>query len=212
MKVMCRLFSSWVLIGALVLHPQSRAFAQDGALPAKPPGVIRIGLVLPRVQMGTNEAAQAAEGVRNMFAEYLNGPTIQVALLSARIPSQYAIEAQRAECDYTLAASVVHRRGSDGAALGKVLGNFGGYGGYIPAGDAVQGAIVNGVIQTATDFATSTHAKDVMQLDYQLQVPGSSKPLLTQTNKSRAKSDGEDLLTPLIEQAAEAVGAEISRR
>jgi hypothetical protein len=35
---------------------------------------------------------------------------------------------------------------------------------------------------------------------------------LTQTNKSRAKSDGEDLLTPLIEQAAEAVGAEISRR
>jgi hypothetical protein len=209
MKVMCRLFSSWVLIGALVLHPQSRAFAQDGALPAKPPGVIRIGLVLPRVQMGTNEAAQAAEGVRNMFAEYLNGPTIQVALLSARIPSQFAVEAQQAECDYTLSATVVHRRGNDNAALGRVLGNFSG---YIPVGDAVQGAIVSGVIQTASDFASSTQAKDVMQLDYQLQVPGSSKPLLSQSTKSRARTDGEDLLTPLIEQAAEAVGAEISRR
>ena len=188
------------------------ALAQDGALPPKPPGVIRIGLVQAKVQMGTNEGAQAADAVRNMFAEYLNGPTIQVALLGARIPSQFAIEAHQADCDFTLSVSVVQRRGGDSAALGKVLGNFGGYGGYVPAGDAVKSAVVNGVIQTAADVATATRAKDVMQLEFQLVAPDQAKPLASDTLKARASSDGEDLLTPLVEKAAEAVGAAIARR
>jgi hypothetical protein len=198
-----------VVLGLLAL--QQGVMAQENPLPPKPPGVLRIGLVQPRVQTGTAEAAQAADAIRNMLGEYLRGPTIEVALLSSRLPSQFEQEALQAECDYTLSASVMHRRGSDVGALGKALGNFGGYGNYIPAGDAVQSMIVSGVIQTAADFASTTKAKDVLQLEYQLQVPGAAKPLLKSVVKVRASTDGEDLLTPLVEKSAEAVGAAIAR-
>lgn len=211
----CRLFSSLLLVGALALHSPHYAFAQDGALPAKPAGVIRIGLVQPRVQTGSPESAKVAESIRNLLGEYLRGPTIEIALLSARLPSQYMQEAALAECDYTLAVNVLHRRGGDGAALGKVLGNFGGYGGYggyLPGGDALQSMIVSGAIQTAADFATATRAKDVMQLGYQLDAPGDAKPLLKSVVKVRATADGEDLITPLVEKAAEAVGVRIAER
>jgi hypothetical protein len=199
------------LVALALLTLQQGAMAQENPLPPKPPGVLRIGLVQPRVQTGTAEAAQAADAIRNMLGEYLRGPTIEVALLSARLPSQFEQEALQAECDYTLSASVMHRRGGDVAALGKVLENFGGYGGYVPAGDAVQSMIVNGAIQTAADFATTTRAKDVLQLEYQLDTPGASKPLVRKVVKVRASADGEDLLTPLVEKAAEAVGAAIAR-
>jgi hypothetical protein len=199
--------SAFALLGMPVV-----TYAQD-ALPAKAPGVVRIGVVKPKVQMGGGDAAQAADAVRNILAEYLSGPTIEVALLNARLPSQFAEEARQADCDYTLSAEVVHRRGGDGGALGKAIGNFtGGYGGYIPGGSAVQSAIVSGVVRTAADLASSTKAKDEMRLEYRLHALGASKPVLTKTAKARASADGEDLLTPLVENAAEAVGAAVAKR
>jgi hypothetical protein len=194
---------------ALFLAPC--AIAQDGAVPPKAPGVVRIGLVKPKVQMGSADAAQAAETVRGILADYLSGPTIEVALLNARLPSQVAEEARQADCDFTLTSSLMHRRGGEGGGiLGKALGNLGGSG-YIPGGNAVQSMIVTGVVRTAADFASSIKAKDEMRLEFQLDSPGASKPALKQSTKARAAADGEDLLTPLVERAAEAVGAAVTK-
>ena len=186
------------------------ACAQDAVLPARQAGVVRIGIVKPKVQVGADEAPQAADSVRNILAEYLQGPTIEVALLSARLPSQYTVEAQQADCDFVLSTSLVHRRGSQGSGLGTTLGKLAIYAPYVPGGNYAQSAIVTGVLQTAADFAASVKAKDEMQLEYRLEAVGAEKPLLEKTAKGRAKSDGEDLLTPLVENAAEAVGAAVT--
>lgn len=190
----------------------SAAWAQETGLPAKPPGVVRIGIVKPKVKAGADEAPQAADAVRNILAEYLQGPTMEVALLSARLPSQYTAEAQQADCDFVLATTLVHRRGSQNSALGQTLGKIANYTPYIPGGDYAQSAMVTGALQTAADFATSVKAKDEMQLDYRLHAVGAEKPVLEKGAKQRAKSDGEDLLTPLVEGAAEAIGAAVTTK
>ncbi len=184
-------------------------WAQD-TLPAKQAGVIRIGIVKPKVQVGAEDAPQAADAVRNILAEYLQGPTIEVALLSARLSSQYTVEAKQADCDFVLSSSLTHRRGSQGSGLGTTLGKLANYAPYVPGGNYAQSAIVTGVLQSAADFASSVKAKDVMQLDIRLEAVGDDKPLLEKSAKGRAKSDGEDLLTPLVENAAEAVGGAVT--
>jgi hypothetical protein len=160
------------------------------------------------VLVGTEDASQAAESVRTILAEYLQGPTIEVALLSSRVASQYGIEAHQVECDYILTTSLKHKRG--GGGFGSTLGKIAGSTSYIPGVDYAKSAIVTGVLATAADFAASIKANDEMSLEYQLQAIDSGKPLLKKNDKRRAKSDGEDLLTPLAEGAADTVGTAIA--
>jgi hypothetical protein len=199
-------------LAALVASVQANvASPQVSALPAKAPGVVRIGLVKPKVQMGSGESTQASDAVRGILAEYLSGPTIEVALLNSRLPSQFAEEARQADCDFTMASTLVHRPGGQSGALGRALGTLAGHVPYAGAsGDIVQSVVVSSVLSTAADFASNIKAKDEMRLEYRLDAVGRTRPLLTKTAKLRAKADGEDLLTPLVESAAEAVGAAIS--
>jgi hypothetical protein len=196
--------------GWLAFGGWERAVAQEhAAVPPKPAGVVRIGIAKPRITMGTDAVSNAADSVRLILAEYLQGPTIEVALLGARLPSQYAIEAAQADCDFVLTLSLAHERGGRmNPMLGRTLGNLAVHA-PVPSGD-VSSAIMTGAIYTAADFATSIRARDRMQLEYRLEVTGNPKPVLADKAKRRAKSDGEDLLTPLVEEAAEAVGAAVA--
>lgn len=202
---MTRLKLSIVAFGLFAaLAIASVAGAQESAAQS-----VRIGLVKPKVQMGSGDTAQASEAVRNILSEYLSGPTMQVTLLEARLPDQFEEEARRAGCDYILATEVVHRRsGGGGGVLGRALGNFGG---YVPARDAVTSLVLSGAVRTAADVATSVKAKDEMQLEFLLRQPGTAQPLLTKTVKGRARSDGEDILTPLIEGAATEIGGAVAQ-
>jgi len=175
------------------------------ALPTKAPGVVRIGLVQPRVQMAGAESTQAAETVRDVLAGYLQGPTIEVALLGARLPSQYTIEAKQAECDFVLATTLTHKPGKTGGGSSAL----GGLANYIPhsgGADYARTAIANVVLQSAQDFASMIRARDDMQIVVRLESLAGGEPF-AETHKRRAKADGEDLLTPLVESAAESVGA-----
>lgn len=198
----CLSFVAFGLFAALAVP--SFAGAEEST-----PQSVRIGLVKPKVQMGSGDTAQASAAVRGMLSEYLSGPTMQVTLLEARLPDQLEEEARRAGCDYILSTEVVHRRGGAGAAvLGKALGNFG----YVPAKDAITSIVLSGAVRTAADVATSVKAKDEMQLEFRLQQPGATTPPLTKTVKGRARSDGEDILTPLVENAAREIGGAVSQR
>jgi hypothetical protein len=176
---------------------------------AAPAGSVRIGLVKPKVQIGSGDTAQASEAIRSMLSEYLSGPTLQITLLEARLPGQFEEEARRAGCDYILATEVVHSRGAGGGALGRALGNFGG---YVPARDAVTSLVLSGAVRTAADVATSVKAKDEMQLEFRLEQPGAAAPLLTKKVQGRARSDGEDILTPLIENVATEIGGAVAKQ
>jgi CheY-like chemotaxis protein len=179
---------------------------------AKKAGAVRIGIVTPKAQMTGSDAARAAEALRNTFAKYLNGPTIEVVALTARMPSQALEEAKGSGCDYVLHTSLTHKKGGGGGGMfGKALGNIAGAAvGHIPintAGDAAaRSAAITGIYTTA-NIAGSVKAKDELTLDYKLEATDAAKPGVAKVEKAKAKSDGEDVLTPLIEKAAESIVA-----
>jgi hypothetical protein len=177
----------------------------------KKPGVIRIGLVLPKVQLTAGDAAQAAETLRKSFAGYLNGPTIEVVTLSASLPHKALDEARQSQCDYLLTASMnVKKGGGGGSMFGRAIGNIAGSAaGHIPGGGsastgAARSTAIGGVYSTAA-IANSIKAKDELSLEYRLDNIETSKTVLSNTAKAKAKSDGEDILTPLVESSAQTI-------
>jgi hypothetical protein len=201
MRRICLSFVALGLFAALAVAAQAEE--------AAPAGSVRIGLVKPKVQMGSGDPAQASETVRSLLSEYLSGPTMQITLLEARLPGQFEEEARRAGCDYILSTEVVHSRGAGGGALGRALGNFGG---YVPAKDAVTSLVLSGAVRTAADVASSVKAKDEMQLEFRLQQPGAAAPLVTKKMKCRAPSDCEDNNTPLLENVATEIGGAVANQ
>lgn len=183
--------------------------AHAAGLPEKAPDTMRVCLVQPRVHLAGADAAKSADSVRNILMSYLQGPTMQVAELSSRLPSQYAIEAAKADCNFVLATTLTHRRGSSGKGA-ELLGKLNNATPYIPGAASARAATASAVLQTAQDFASTVKARDDMQLEVKLNGLGDPNAVLQKTLKRKAKSDGEDLLTPLVEGAAEAVGEAIA--
>ena len=56
----------------------------------------------------------------------------------------------------------------------------------------------------ARAMATNTKSKDELTLDYRLETPDGAV-VIKNSAKAKASSDGQDLLTPLVERAAEEV-------
>lgn len=192
--------------------PGSQTAAATGVVAANAPkkeGAVRICQVMPKAQVTTGSAAQAAEAVRNTFASYLTGPRLEIASLNARLPSQVMEEARQSQCDYVLYASMTQKKGGGGGMFSRAMGNVvGAAAGHVPvstAGEAAaRGAVTTGIYTTA-NIASNIKAKDEITLEYKLEAVGGARPALSKTEKAKAKSDGEDVLTPLIERAAEAI-------
>ena len=182
----------------------------------KKPGVIRIGLVMPKVQMSAGNAAQTAEAVRNGFAQYLQGPSVEVMPLSAMLASAVIEEARQKQCDYVLYVSMTVKKGGGGGMFGRAIGNIAGSAaGQIPGGGsaatgAARSAVLTGVYTTAA-IAANIKAKDELSLEYKLDKTENASTVLTNTGKAKAKSDGDDILTPTIETAAQTIVSTIRR-
>ncbi len=180
------------------------------ATATKKEGAVRIGILMPKAQMKTGDAAQAAEALRNTFASYLNGPNVELIALGARLPSQALEEAKQSQCDYVLHASLTQKKGGGGGMFGKALGNIASAAvGHLPGGStaggaAARSAVITGVY-TAASISGSIKAKDELTLEYKLEAMDAAKPGVANTAKAKAKSDGEDVFTPLVEKAAQAV-------
>jgi hypothetical protein len=183
----------------------------------KKPGVIRIGLVTPKVQMSSGDAAQAAEVLRNGFAGYLKAQNVEVTMLSARLPSSAMEEARQSECDYVLYASMSVKKGGGGSMFGRAIGNVAGSAaGHIPGGGsattgAARSAAITGVYSTAA-IVSSIKARDDVTLDYKLEPTGGARQGVANTAKAKASHDGEDVVSALIEKAAGVVIATVSQK
>jgi hypothetical protein len=77
--------------------------------------------------------------------------------------------------------------------------------GVIAAEAATYGAVGLSV------FAESTHAKDELKLEYALLSPSDMSAVARQTNAAVAKSDGEDIMSPLIDKAAANILAQVTK-
>jgi len=74
-----------------------------------------------------------------------------------------------------------------------------------------MGAQQQAVSQLAS-FNGQIKSKDDVEVDYQLYPTGQGQPKLQSALKSKAKSDGEDVLTPLIEQEATNILTEVTKK
>lgn len=182
----------------------------------KKAGVIRIGLVMPKVQMSSGDTAQAAEALRGNFASYLKGPSVEVIPLSARLASQATQEALQSECDYVIHLSLSVKKGG-GSMFGRAIGNIAGSAaGHIPVGEsattaAARSATIGGVYTTAA-IVSSIKAKDDVTLEYKLEPLDPGRQGLANKAKAKASRDNEDVMTGLIEKAASDVVTTVSRK
>jgi len=203
--------------GAQVAPPQT--------LGPKAPGKVRIGVAPPDAQVGqgNNAGADYSTPIRNAEIALMSGPAIEIAGLDSHIPMQLQAEAQQKQCDFILFSSVAVKH-SSGGGFGK-FAKFGGMaasltpmgamahgmGGAIAAQGAAMAASQMAQQQAMNQLAGfngQIKSKDDVTVQYQLVVTGQSAPVAQNSLKGKAKSDGEDVLTPLLQQTAgEVLGA-----
>ena len=92
--------------------------------------------------------------------------------------------------------------------LGQALGTAAW---HMPYGSGVGGAVVvgatAGAAQAISSFASETAKKDEIELSYRLGTPAAVEQSKPVTARAKAKVDREDLLTPLVERAAQDIVA-----
>jgi hypothetical protein len=177
---------------------------------AKKAGVVRIGLASVKVgAVGEHlTAADLAAAIQNTLGEYLKGTKIEVVQLEAKLSSAVESEAKEKECDYILNASVSHKKGGGGfGMLGSMVAqsvSSVGYGTGNRVGSVVGQVAAHSII-TASAMSANVKSKDEITLDVKMNAPGNSAAVLTKQAKAKAKSNGEDIITPVVEQIAQAI-------
>jgi len=68
------------------------------------------------------------------------------------------------------------------------------------------------LLKHAAAVSGDVKAKSEVSFDHKLSTPGDPKSILGSTLKAKANSDGEDVVTPMVEQVARAVMAEVSKK
>jgi hypothetical protein len=201
------------------------------AMGPKAPGKIRIGIAPSQAQVGQgNNAGDYGTPIRNSIILTMNGPVIEIAALDSHLPMQLVAEAQQKQCDYILLSSVTVKHGGGGFGKFMKMGNMAasmtpvgmmahGMGG-IMAGQAAASAAAQAAAMSAQQQAVNQLAgfngqiksKDDVTIGYQLYQTGQETPRIQNSLNGKAKSDGEDVLTPLIQQAANTVLTEVTKK
>jgi outer membrane lipoprotein SlyB len=177
----------------------------------------RICLAPANVEGNAATATSAMDAVRETFTSFLTGPSLAVAPLTARLQSQVREEAKVANCAYLLLTTVKHTRKSGNGLLNRMAGAAAQqavYSAGSTAGAAVGGvagsAVSSAAGAAASGFAGSVRNKDEVELSYRLESNGTV--VIDKTEKKRADSDGEDLLTPVVRKASEAIADAVSKK
>jgi hypothetical protein len=179
------------------------------ATAAVPAGAACVAIPVPSVIGVEGSATTYASAVRDLFASFLTGPSIKVVKLEARLPSQAALEARQQGCELIAVTTVTLKR-SGGSGVGRVFGRAAGIAAArTPMGSGVTGRIASGATSALGEavyaLAAQTRAKDEIELSYRLAAPDSIARVTPISARAKAKSDGEDLLTPLVERAANSI-------
>lgn len=213
---------AWLLCTAIAITSLAKTSlavgiqASGGAGAAAQSAAICIAIVLPTVQGVEGNASDVGAAARELFKSFLSGPSMQVVSLDARLTSQAVEEARQKQCARILTATLTRKRGGGGNVFGRVLGDAAGTAvWHIPGGGSVasaagRAAAIGAAQATVATLAASTKANDEMRLEYRLASVDGTNVVGPKTDKAKSKVDGEDLLTPLVQRAAEAIAAAVS--
>jgi hypothetical protein len=212
--------------------PAAAQVAAPRPLGPKAPGMIRIGVAPPDAQVGqgSNTGQDYSTPIRNSIVLLMSGPAVEIAALDSHIPMQLQAEAQQKQCDFVLFSAVSVKHGSSGgfgkfmkmgsmAASMTPMGAMGrGMGGAVAAqaaSAAASAAAMSAQQQAMNQLAGFNHeikSKDDVTVQYSLVQTGQVAPRIQSQLQGKAKSDGEDVLTPLLTQTANAVLTEATRK
>jgi hypothetical protein len=210
---------------------KSKSAPAQVAAATQAPEKIIVGVALPRAQLGQGNGASAdvAEPVRQALMAYLKGPALEVILLEARIPQQIDAEAQQRSCAFVLYTDVTltHKRGGFGllkklAPVASALPMLGGGAGMGSIGTQVamqaaaqsamqsqmqaqEDAMANAMAAINGAQKNNVKAGDSLTLEYKLVRLGVAAPFKTDTILGKANANGDDVLSPMIENVAIAV-------
>jgi len=206
-------------LGATAVAPAAAARGQAPvaaaptaeAAPGAAEAVPCFGIVLPSAQLLDSDP-DAAEGLRVLVTSYLTGPTLQTMALEARLTAQAVAEAKQKSCGYVVATSLTQKR--RGGRFGKFLGDATGSALWRLPGTSSAGALLaTAGVQAAATLASSTKARDEVSLEYRVLTADGGTLIAPTTEKIKADADGQDVISPLVARAAEAiVAAATSRR
>ena len=193
------------------------AGAQDGAAVLAAQAGTQICLA-PAAVDAVPSGFDPVAAVRETFTGFLTGPSLGVKPLTARLASQVREEARLAGCPYLLLPTIKHERKTGGSGIfGKVASGAAQQGAWSAAGASsstvgrvVAGAAAGAATSAVNDYAFASRVKDELTLSYRLESASGAK-LLEKSEKRKAKSDGEDLLSPLVQNAAEAIVTAVSK-
>ena len=171
----------------------------------KKAGMIRIGIVTvkPGAVADNMNAGNLAGAVQTTLTEKLKAPNVEAVPIQATVLNQIEAEARQKECDFLVYTTVTHKKGGGGgfgsvfgSKAAQVAGNTIGYGSTTAAiaANAATSAVIADV-----------KAKDELTVDVRLEKPGAGYPAFSQQFKGKAKSAGEDIVTPPTTQAAQAL-------
>jgi hypothetical protein len=196
--------------------PQSNVSTGSTTVGAKKEGTVRIGLAGVKtgaVGEGLN-ATELAAAIQNTLGEYLKGTKIELVPLEAKLATAIEAEAKQKECDYVLYAQVSHKKGGGGfgmfSKIAPAIGNVVPVASMGSRAGQIAGQVANTTIYTAADAAGNVKSKDELTLEIKLNATGGAATLAKQY-KAKAKSDGEDIISPLVEQAATAIVETVSK-
>jgi hypothetical protein len=192
--------------------PAQTVKSETASIGAKKPGTLRIGISVKTGAVGDGvSAADLTVAVQNRLVEYLIGTNIEVVPLEAKLAGLIDGEARKKECDFVLYALASHKKGGGsgfGGMFGKVIAPAIGQVGLGHTGSVagnIAGNVATNAIVTAGQVSNSIKSKDEITLEIRLQQAGSSATVVTKQFKNKAKSDGQDILSPVLEQAAQII-------
>lgn len=194
--------------GSLTASPRTAAnrIVND---PPKAPGTIRIGFVIPRiVGGGMNTASGDAAALRKTISSYLEGSNIETVELKARLAGLILTEAQKRDCDYVLYTTLTRKRkttSTGGFDLGGIMGNVGGKVGTKVPGTKTASEIGSQAAKVSGGLTSLSKANDEMKFEYRLVNTDGSRTLAEKATMAKVKADGDDVLSPMIESAAQAI-------
>jgi hypothetical protein len=203
-----------MVLCALVTAAAGPAAAQSTAAPSA--SARCVALPLPTLRGAESSATELAGGLRDLVASFLKGPSLRTVPLEARLADQALEEARAQGCGTMLTITLSRKKGGNGGGIGRLLSGAAGaaawhlpYGGSAAKSTAVRSAAIAGTAAAST-LASNTTAKDELQIEYRLS-SGTGAALREGKDGAKAKADGEDLVTPLVERMAGVIAGALPR-
>jgi hypothetical protein len=200
-----------ILVAALFNPPADlRARIQSTRVPGPTSSSARcVALPLPTVRGAEGNATDLATALRDLVSSYLTGPSLRTVTLDARLAEQGLEEARQKECPAMLTITLTRKK-SGGGAFGRALGDASGaaawhmpYGGSAATTAARSAAMAGSA--AVSSIASNTRARDELLIEYRLS--DGQRTMRHANDRAKAKTEGEDLLTPLVERMATAIAA-----